>query len=85
MIVDMVTQNNDEGKVIQNIGEITLKWLRENNVKYDSIKFGKNYGLFYVDDKSIRPSELYKHGISGVKEILKKEDEFINTLIGKEE
>lgn len=49
---NMVTQNNDVGKVIKNIGEITLKWLRDNNVKYDSIKFGKEYGIIYIDDKA---------------------------------
>lgn len=55
---NMVTQNNDVGKVLQNVGEVTLKWLREHNVKYHSISFGKPYGSYYCDDKSIRPSEL---------------------------
>ena len=81
---NMVTQNNDQGKVIQNVGEDTLRWLRENNVKYDSIKFGKNYGLGYVDDKAIRPSELLKYGIEGIKDILQKENDFMINL-SKEE
>lgn len=55
---NMLTQNNDICKVIKNVGEITLKWLRENNVKYHSINFGKPYGSCYIDDKSIRPNEL---------------------------
>ena len=49
---NMVTQQNDVGKVLQNVGEITLKWLRENNVKYHSILFGKPYGDLYIDDKA---------------------------------
>lgn len=82
---NMLTQNNDESKVIQNVGEDTLKWLRENNVKYDGIKFAKTYGEFYVDDKSIRPSELYKLGIEGVKTILDEESKFMESLYPKEE
>lgn len=49
---NMVTQNNDEGKVIKNIGEDTLKWLRIHEVKYHSILFAKPYGHIYIDDKS---------------------------------
>jgi capsule biosynthesis phosphatase len=49
---NMVTQGNDEGKVIQNVGEITLRWLREHGVKYHAIKFGKSYGHIYIDDKA---------------------------------
>ena len=78
---NMVTQCNDEGRVIQNIGEDTLRWLRENNVKYDSIKFGKSYGIMYVDDKAIRPSELYKYNIDGIKKIIEEEDKFIKKMI----
>ena len=78
-------KKNDESKVIQNVGEDTLKWLRENNVKYDGIKFGKTYGEFYVDDKAIRPSELYKLGINGVKEILNEESKFMESLYPQEE
>ncbi len=55
---NMVTQKNYEAKVIQNVGMMTLEWLKRNNVKYDGIKFGKTYGICYTDDKSIRPNEL---------------------------
>ena len=55
---NMVTQKNYEAKVIQNVGMMTLEWLKKNNVKYDGIKFGKTYGICYTDDKSIRPNEL---------------------------
>ena len=78
---NMYTQKNDEGQVIKNVGEYTLKWLRENNVKYDSIRFGKSYGEFYVDDKAIRPSELYKYGLNGVKKIIEEENKNINKIL----
>lgn len=55
---NMVTQNNNEAKVIGNVGLVTLEWLKKYNVKYHGIKFGKTYGICYVDDKAIRPNEL---------------------------
>ena len=57
---NMATQNNDVGKVMQNIGELTLRWLREHNIRYHSIVFGKPYGMCYCDDRSVLncPNEI---------------------------
>lgn len=49
---NMLTQHNDIGRVIQNVGEDTLRWLREHKVKYHSIQFGKPFGCIYIDDKA---------------------------------
>lgn len=49
----MLSTNGDVGTIMMRIGEITLSWLRKNNVKYDKIYFQKPYGDFYVDDKSM--------------------------------
>lgn len=57
---NMLTQNNNEAKVIKNIGWTTLKWLKDNNVSYDGIKFGKAMGSCYIDDKALRPKEFIK-------------------------
>lgn len=57
---NMLTQNKDESKVIKNVGLDTLNWLKDNNVNYDGIKFGKTMATCYVDDKAIRPKELLK-------------------------
>ena len=57
---NMLTQNNDEAKVIKNIGKTTLQWLDDNNVHYDGIKFGKTMGTCYIDDKALRPKEFIK-------------------------
>lgn len=56
----MATCKNDESKVLANIGEITFKWLREHDVPFDGLKFGKPYARngFYVDDKGLRPDEF---------------------------
>ena len=55
---NMLTQSNNEAKVIKNIGLTTLKWLNDNNVEYDGIKFGKPIGSCYIDDKALRPKEF---------------------------
>lgn len=57
---NMLTQNNNESKVIKNIGLDTLNWLKNNNIKYNGIKFAKTYATCYVDDKALRPKELKK-------------------------
>lgn len=57
---NMLTQNNNESKVIKNIGLTTLQWLKDNNVQYDGIKFGKTMGTCYIDDKALRPKEFMK-------------------------
>lgn len=49
---NMVTQNNNEAKVIRNVGKDTLLWLEKYGIKYHGIKFGKTYAHLYVDDKS---------------------------------
>lgn len=57
---NMLTQNNNESKVIKNIGLVTLKWLEDNNIQYNGIKFGKTMGTCYIDDKALRPKEFIK-------------------------
>ena len=56
----MQTFSNNEAKVTANIADITIKWLRKNEVPFDGLKFGKPYARhgFYVDDKAIRPNEF---------------------------
>lgn len=52
----MLTHGGDVSKVIADVGEITLEWLRMHQVPYDSIVFGKPYSsTYYVDDKAMTP------------------------------
>ena len=55
---NMLTQHNDESKVIKSIGLDTLTWLNKVNMHYDGIKFGKTCGTCYIDDKALRPKEF---------------------------
>lgn len=59
----MRTHQDNVGKVVADIGQITHEWLRKNNVPCDGLFFGKPYAenSFYVDDKAIRPDEFLKY------------------------
>lgn len=51
---NMATQQANLGKVIKNIGKITLDWLEKYDVPYDEIYFGKPNGHVYIDDRALR-------------------------------
>ncbi|HTZ42009.1 MAG TPA: sugar phosphate nucleotidyltransferase [Candidatus Omnitrophota bacterium] len=51
----MLTHGGDVKKVIDDIGEATIKQLKEFDIPYDEIIFGKPYAHFYIDDLSINP------------------------------
>lgn len=51
---NMATQGGNLGKVIQNIGKVTLDWLAENQIPYDEIFFGKPNAHVYIDDRALR-------------------------------
>ena len=79
---NMLTQNNNEAKVIKNIGLTTLQWLNDNNILYDGIKFGKTMGSCYIDDKALRPKEFIKiyeslNDKTDLNELKKKIEEYL--------
>lgn len=51
---NMATQESNLGKVLKNVGKITLDWLELHNVEYDEIYFGKPNGNIYIDDRAFR-------------------------------
>ena len=51
---NMATQGHNVGKVLQNVGKITLDWLEENEIIYDEIFFGKPNADITICDRSIR-------------------------------
>jgi len=70
---NMRTYKNNIGQINANTLPIIIDWLKKNDVPYDEIHIGKpwcgNDG-FYVDDKSIRPSEFIKLSYSEIKNLL---------------
>ena len=51
---NMATQQSNLGKVMQNIGKVTLDWLAQYEVPYDEIYFGKPNAQLYIDDRAFR-------------------------------
>lgn len=57
----MVTHSGDIDKIIADIGKITIDWLKQYDVPYDDIHFGKPYSsTWYVDDKAMDLNTFYK-------------------------
>lgn len=50
----MKSCNGNIGKVIANIGKITLEWLEKYQIPYDEIVFGKPWADIYIDDNGYR-------------------------------
>src|ERR1043165_8231428 len=50
----MKTCQGNVGQVVKRVGEITLKWLSDNNIVYDEIYFGKPWANPYIDDNALR-------------------------------
>lgn len=51
---NMATCESNLGKVMKNVGLITLEWLERFGIEYDEIYFGKPNAQVYLDDRAIR-------------------------------
>lgn len=51
---NMATCESNIGKVMKNIGKVTLDWLEQNGIEYDEIYFGKPNAHLYIDDRALR-------------------------------
>lgn len=51
---NMATCESNLGRVMKNIGKITLDWLARHGIDYDEIYFGKPNAEVYIDDRAIR-------------------------------
>ena len=54
---NMATCESNLGKVMKNIGKVTLDWLEKYNIPYDEIYFGKPNAELYIDDRAFRFSD----------------------------
>ena len=65
----MTTCENNVGKVVKNIGKLTLDQLDEWGFEYDEIYFGKPNADIYVDDKALHVSGINNiHSLVNVSE-----------------
>ena len=51
---NMQTQGHNVGKVMKNVGKITLDWPLANGIQYDEIFFGKPNADITIDDRVIK-------------------------------
>lgn len=51
---NMATCESNLGKVMKNVGKLTLDWLDRHGIEYDEIYFGKPNAQVYIDDRAIR-------------------------------
>lgn len=51
---NMETCQSNVGKVMKNVGKLTLEWLDRHKIEYDEIYFGKPNADIYIDDRAIR-------------------------------
>lgn len=50
----MKTHSSNKGKLLKEIGKVTLDWLEKNKILYDEIYFGKPWAHIYIDDNGYR-------------------------------
>jgi capsule biosynthesis phosphatase len=74
----MKTHNNNIGKIIKDVGVITIDTLKKYDIEYDELIFGKPFADIYIDDKSINP---YINNISQFGILDENNDEFINNKV----
>lgn len=51
---NMATYDGNLGKIMKNVGLITLEWLEKHGMEFDEIYFGKPNGHVYIDDRAVR-------------------------------
>lgn len=57
---NMKTCESNLGKVMKNVGKVTLEWLERYGIPYDEIYFGKPNAEIYIDDRALRFSSWDK-------------------------
>ncbi len=73
---NMNSYNGNIGLINVNTARVLLDWLDKWKIPYDEIIYGKpwpgNHG-FYVDDRTVRPSEFLTKSVSELDEIVRRD------------
>lgn len=80
---NMRTYEANVGKINVHTLPNIIKWLNEHDVPYDEVIVGKpwcGFEGFYIDDKSIRPSEFHSMSYDEILNLLKKEKNYTRSL-----
>lgn len=68
----MRTFDGNVGKIIKDVGIITLKTLDQFSIPYDEIYFGKPYADFYIDDLAINSYDAIDKSIGFYNNVVKE-------------
>ncbi|MCR5687188.1 MAG: capsular biosynthesis protein [Lachnospiraceae bacterium] len=73
---NMRTYNGNIGLINANTAKVLLEWLDKWEIPYDEIIYGKpwpgEHG-FYVDDRTVRPSEFISKSVDELDEIVRRD------------
>jgi capsule biosynthesis phosphatase len=53
----MKTHNGNLGRVLADVGSVTLDWLSKFDIPYDEVYFGKPWADIYIDDNAYKFKE----------------------------
>jgi capsule biosynthesis phosphatase len=73
---NMRTYESNLGKINIHTLPNIIEWLNNNEVPFDEVYVGKpwcGFDGFYIDDKSIRPSEFVKYSYDEIRTLLEQE------------
>lgn len=71
----MKTHKNNVASVVNDIGQLTIEWLRRYGLPTSGVVFGKPYAEngFYLDDRALRPSEFVALELDDILALLARE------------
>jgi capsule biosynthesis phosphatase len=75
---NMRTHNGNLGKIMAHTSRTLFAWLEKHDIPFDEVYFGKPWPGergFYVDDRTIRPSEFVSMTLEEIEALLAKEHE----------
>jgi hypothetical protein len=73
---NMRTYESNLGKINIHTLPNIIEWLKNNEIPFDEVYVGKpwcGFDGFYIDDKSIRPSEFVKYSYDEIRILLEQE------------
>jgi capsule biosynthesis phosphatase len=73
---NMNTYKNNIGLINAHTAPVVIEWLTKNDIPFDEIHYGRpwcGFEGFYIDDKTIRPSEFLTLSEKEIKNLLDKE------------
>ncbi len=76
---NMRTYEGNIGKINVHTLPTIIEWLDKHQIPYDEVIVGKpwcGFEGFYIDDKSIRPSEFVSKSYEEIQELLAKENPY---------